>query len=713
YKSGGSSQALEQFEIRCPGWERYTGLLWRGQVPRPAANWEETLFNSSDLATTIQAVAACDEPEATRLLSDQSAYLRRCASYNGGFPYLLIAAGINNRAFVLWGPAHLAPLFEDFIQASQRGEAQTTVAGTQSQLIALAEQTLTTDGRLIGLEDMGQFVGLDQLSTLYNSAKNHRQALELAQRALEIHERLKGVDDPSSGYLVARIARELSRLQPGAAEPMFQRAEPLVRASSDESDWPEFLVYRAWHELDHGDRARAEQYAQQSWDVSQAAAARSQQGALNPRIAHSLVGVGDVYVELNRLDDAESAYLEALEIFDTIRGGDYYWVGESHDRLAEVYRRRQAFAQARTEAQAAIDLKRVLFGEGQALAESLATLATIEREAGQPQRALQLWREAQRILVSDRAARAQLRTTDLEGYLMLLFELAAVETGNNQTALLEEAFTVSQLGQTPAAGRAITQMAARLAESNPEVQETARALQDALKTTQDLQYELGLEQSKPALARDRAKEETLKAQLREAAEEYQLQEEQLQAKFPRYGRLVSPEPLPVAEIAELLQQGEALLRLLPGKTATWVFLINADGGLQGISVNLSAQQLNERVERLRAGVDVSAGTLPNFDLTLAHDLYRQLLGPLDTALNGVDHLVMVPAGPLLSLPPALLVRNPPANPRDYRGTSWLVKDMALSILPSVVALQQFRQVARTSQATLPFIGLGNPVFQIS
>jgi len=709
YKSGGD-RSLEQFEIRCPGWERYTGLLWRGQIPRPSAGWEETLFNSSDLATTIQSIADCDEPQATNILNDQPAYLRRCTSYNGGFPYLLIAAGVDNRAFVLWGPAHLAALLEDFIQASRQGEAQTTLAGTQSQLIALAEQAVTTEGQFIGLEDMGQFVGLDQLSTLYNSAKNHRRALESAQRALEIHERIKGVDDPSGGYLVARIARELSRLQPGAAEAMFQRAEPLVKASSDSSDWPEFLVYRAWHELYHGDQALAEQYAQQSWEASQAVAASSQQGELNPRIAHSLIGVGDVYAELDRLDEAESAYRQALEIFDTVRGGDYHWVGESHNRLAEVYRRQQSFTQARTEAQAAIDLKRVLFGEGQALAESLATLATIEREAGQPQRALELWRETRRILLSDRAARAQLRTADLEGYLSLLFELAAAETGTDKAALLEEAFTISQLGQTPAAGRAITQMAARLAESNPAVQETARALQDALKTTQDLQYALGVEQSKPALARDRAKEEALKAELREAAAEYQRQEEQLQAKFPRYGQLVSPEPLTVAEAGGLLKTGEALIRLLPGDTATWTFLINADGTLQGTTTNLSAQQLTAQVERLRAGVDVSSGELPAFDLALAHDLYRQLLGPLDSTLSDVEHLILVPEGALLSLPPALLVRNPPADLRDYQQANWLVQDMALSILPSVVALQQFRQVARTSQASLPFIGLGNPVF---
>jgi CHAT domain-containing protein len=708
YKSGGA-RGLEQFEIRCPGWERPAGVVWRGDIPRPAAGWENTLFTNSDLAATIRGEASCGEPESTRILGDQPVTVHRCTSYNGGFPYLFIAAGVADRAFVLWGPAHLAPLFEGFARASLAGTAQTTLPGTRSQLIALAEQAAAPEGRLIGLEDMGRFAALDELSTLYNSAKNHQRALELARRALEIHERIKGPDDPSGGYLVARIGRELSRLQPGAAEAMFQRAESLVKASSDVSDWPELLVYWAWHEMDHGERAQAERYAQQSRDLSQAAAARSRQGELNPRIAHSLIGIGDVYVALNRLPEAEAAYQEALEIFDTLRGGDYHWVGESHQRLAELYRRQQNYTPAREHAQAAVDLARLLFGEGQALTEALMVQARVEQAAGQSARALTLWRDARRILTQDSVARAQLRTADLEGYLELLFQLAGTDTANRQ-ALLDEAFTVSQLGQTPAAGRAITQLAARLAESDPEVRDTARALQDALKTTQDLQYALGVEQSKPFLARDTAREEALKSRLREASAEYRKQEQRLQAQFPRYGRLITPNPLSTEQVAALLKPGEALLRLLPGANATWVFLITNNGRLQAVAAPLAATELAAQVSRLRAGVDASTGNIPVFDVALAHTLYRRLLGSLEAPLADVEHLIVVPAGPLLSLPPALLVRQPPTGLQDYRQAAWLVRDMATSLLPSVVALEQFRQIAGTSQAGLPFVGFGDPLF---
>ncbi|MDG4552968.1 MAG: CHAT domain-containing protein [Candidatus Competibacter sp.] len=709
YKAG-EKQNLEQFEIRCPGWERPAGQVWRGALSRPAINWQQRFLDNSDLAQSIEAEAHCGASESTRVLDDQPASLRRCVTHNGGFPYLLIVAGSDNQTFVLWGPAHLAPLFEGFILSSRPGAGQVKLAGTQSQLIALAEQAILAKGQAIGLEDMGQFVALDELSTLYNSAKNHQRALELAQRALEVHERIKGANDAGAGYLAARIARELSRLQPGAADAMFQRAERLVQASANPADRPEFLVYRAWHELSRGNRAQADRDATESWELSRAAAGRSRQGERNPRIAHSLIGVGDVYVELGKLAEAQSAYQQALKIFDAARGGDYHWVGQSHERLAEVYRRQQAFGSARAQAQAAVDLKRALFGEGRALAEALMVQAAIERDAGQARQALALWRTARDMLSNDRATLAQLRTEDIEGYLDLLFDLAETDAATDGNALLDEAFAVSQLGQAPAAGRAVTQAAARLAESDPAVREAARALQDALRIRQDTQYELGLEQGKPVAARNAAREAALKARLRAAAADYRQREERLQIQFPRYGRLVTPTPLNAAAVAKLLGRDEALLRILPGKNATWVFLVKTDGTLRGAALKLSAAQLTTEVEWLRTGVDGGSGQLPDFDLARAHALYRQLLGPMESALAGVQHLIVVPEGALLSLPPALLVRRPPADSRDYRGAGWLIRDMALSLLPSVVALEQFRQVAEASRASQPFIGFGNPLF---
>ncbi len=86
-------------------------------------------------------------------------------------------------------------------------------------------------------------------------------------------------------------------------------------------------------------------------------------------------------------------------------------------------------------------------------------LARVERDAGQSRRALELWREARKVLLDDRATLAQLKVDDFNDYLELLCELADGGAAADRAELIDEASLISQLGQTPAAGRAITQVA--------------------------------------------------------------------------------------------------------------------------------------------------------------------------------------------------------------------------------------------------------------
>ena len=110
--------------------------------------------------------------------------------------------------------------------------------------------------------------------------------------------------------------------------------------------------------------------------------------------------------------------------------------------------------------------------------------------------------------------------------------------------------------------------------------------------------------------------------------------------------------------------------------------------------------------------EVTAQVLP-FDLARAHELYKALLGPVEDMIKG-KHLIIVPSGPLTSLPFHVLVTEPPksaipAKLADYRGVAWLGARQAVSVLPSVASLKALRQFARTRQATKPYLGIGNPL----
>jgi hypothetical protein len=114
-----------------------------------------------------------------------------------------------------------------------------------------------------------------------------------------------------------------------------------------------------------------------------------------------------------------------------------------------------------------------------------------------------------------------------------------------------------------------------------------------------------------------------------------------------------------------------------------------------------------------AGDDTRAGRPLPFDVGLAHELYQSLLGPDEDAIRG-KRLIIVPSGPLSSLPFHVLVTKPQAehihgNATAYADAGWLAKRHAITVLPSVSSLKALREFARTSKATQAFIGFGNPL----
>ena len=129
------------------------------------------------------------------------------------------------------------------------------------------------------------------------------------------------------------------------------------------------------------------------------------------------------------------------------------------------------------------------------------------------------------------------------------------------------------------------------------------------------------------------------------------------------------------------------------------------------TVDVSKEYLRETVQVLRAATDLSQSgsvkDLPEFDTSLAHDLYQKLFGPAEEILSSVKHLIVVPTGPLQSLPLGVLVTEPPQG-TDYKNTAWLAKRFAITTLPSVSSLRALRVFAKRGHADEPFTGFGDP-----
>jgi CHAT domain-containing protein len=112
------------------------------------------------------------------------------------------------------------------------------------------------------------------------------------------------------------------------------------------------------------------------------------------------------------------------------------------------------------------------------------------------------------------------------------------------------------------------------------------------------------------------------------------------------------------------------------------------------------------------GVEVDV--LP-FDLERAHALYKALLGPVEDLIKD-KHLLVVPSGPLTSLPFSVLITKPPrarmvTTLAEHRDVAWLARRQPITVLPSVASLKSLRQFAKAGRASKLYLGIGNPLLE--
>ncbi len=183
-------------------------------------------------------------------------------------------------------------------------------------------------------------------------------------------------------------------------------------------------------------------------------------------------------------------------------------------------------------------------------------------------------------------------------------------------------------------------------------------------------------------------------------------------RFPEYFSIAEPAPLTVAETQRLLKDGEALVAILTAPESSMVWVVTPEGA-EWAEIKAGDAALALEVKALRQGLDPAAGEPASFDTGRAHRLYELLLGRFSRMLAGKQHVMFVATGPLSSLPFQVLVTEPPRpglnEAEALKEAHWLIKDHALSVLPSVQSLSSLRKLAAAGVAAKPYFGIGDPV----
>src|SRR6266852_81710 len=709
-----------RYSLLCEGWTQPSGEIRRFGV-RKDFKVDKLLTDSLWEKSFATRLGDCGAVEPTTVSSGLPAALRECRRLDGDFRAVVVGVVAGPRVYGLETFPTNLPVLEAALEVLEGKRAPADAgkaSGSLSAAIRRAEAMVDASGKLTGIRDVGAFALLYRVGTLRFYAGDYAGSETAFRQAWEIEERVNGPDKPGSGRTIVWIALNvgfLNRFE--EAEQLFNRAEPLVTKSLSWSDRPFYLANRSSVERQRGRYEIALPLGEEAVRLRDQRREMEASSGYATGLAHALMQVGRAQFFLKRLDEADRTLTRGLSLVDR-PGPDFefrvWYTGEMQLWLGLVHKEQKRYADARTQLELALARRRLLFGDSVTVADAYRELGRLSLVEGNRAGALDAFRKEAAIRATDRVAQDRSRPNTFAEYLDVLLDAAAATPGERDV-LLAEAFAASQIPREGDTARAITNMAARLDTADPALRAVARDYQEALRKRDTARRELALMTLQPPDKREPAREEQLKQELQAAEGDAARLEGKLQADFPRYAGLVSARPLIATDVAALLKPGEALMSLLATRSATYVFVIR-DGKVHAHRAAVTYANLDKAVRDLRKGLDLADGQLRAFDVAAAHKLHADLVAPVADSLKGATHLIVVPTGPMLSLPPGLLVTQPTPAPAglaekaDYRQVPWLGKQVAISVLPAMTSLKSLRAVAGRSKAPQPFIGFGDPAF---
>jgi CHAT domain-containing protein len=408
-------------------------------------------------------------------------------------------------------------------------------------------------------------------------------------------------------------------------------------------------------------------------------------------------------------------------------------LGDARSKLAEV---RDGKLMSAAWLSAEIDVERALVAEAggdrgsaagafdaaitvlqQNFPQSPMLLATKARKAGYLERsgdtagATALFAE-----VVDESAGVPDSGTALRELLAPYFALLARDGSADSAARM---FLASQALQRPGVAQTQAVLARQMSEGNDEASAMFRLAVTRTREIVRTEAEIARLSTKPSpTTQDLSNLNAAKASL----EAMRADQTQLQAKladYPRY-KVLAPQQTDLAQIQAALRPGEGYYKLMVIGERQYAIYATRESA-RAIRLEPTRRQMAKDVAALRDSIvrieNDQAITDP-FDAVRARKLYLQLFGSIDGEVQALKHLVFEPDGPMLQLPPYLLIAKQAgldaylarqakadADPFDMRGIDWLGRGREFSISVSPRSFLDMRAIA-PSRARKAYLGVG-------
>lgn len=576
----------------------------------------------------------------------------------------------------------------------------------------------------------------DNLAVLYLHQGRFDEAERHHKRALALLEETLGREHASVGRAAANLGTMLNEAgRPAEAEPLLRRALAIANARS-----PRVAVSIGVIEDNlAGLLRRTGRHAEARGHLLRALALF--EGALplrHPRLATARNNLGRFLLDIGDLEQAEAQLKRALEISEAIYGRDSAHNAFAASNLAEVYTASRRYSEARPLFQQALAALEAVHGANHY--NALATLnaaGRLELADGKPLAATSLFERAfsielatraRRGLRSDGTAKSNGERETFLGLIEAFWRSGSDPSSHNAS----RALVAGQWDTMTPAAAALAAMGARAGTGDPALQAAIRERQDIAADWQATDRRL-IEQLSQGGQGNTVLETELRERLTRIEKRLEALDADLASKFPRYHELARPAPLGLEAVQSLLATDEVAVQFVVAPEATYVWAVSKER-IVWHRAPIKETEIRSLVRALRCGLDETEwfgegtarcttllGLTPEqippqgeplpFDPVSAHNLFRILLEPVAREIAGKD-LLVVASGPLTALPLQVLVAEPPpprsAKP-DYASIAWLGHRHAITVLPSLASLASIRQLARSSKAATPYVGIGNPL----
>ncbi|MGD1924312.1 MAG: CHAT domain-containing protein [Paracoccaceae bacterium] len=284
--------------------------------------------------------------------------------------------------------------------------------------------------------------------------------------------------------------------------------------------------------------------------------------------------------------------------------------------------------------------------------------------------------------------------------------LTRVQTGDLEAQ--QELFTLMQKVRSSATAQTVAQLSARLASGDSEEARTLRLIQDLERQENVLRAQFDRLQADPNA--DFHRKRVLSSKLSEKSKELVDARNSLQNP-EAYNQLVD-ETIDLQDAQKLLADGEVMAVIQLGENNGLVGVVT-NTFFTAYEVDLSIEGAEEAVKQFRQAVDLD--TIVRLDPAGNYELFETLFGPVKESVIDSDHLIVVPSGPLLSMPFNTLIVEEYTDDIpivdqayfDYSKVKWLGAETGVTTGVSISSFFLGRSVSKPSRAGKAFVGFGD------